>query len=168
MVLWKKESASESVYYVDLLPECEQNDFQHEFEKLLRGSGNKNADISTQLRMRGNQQFKAKDWDEAMNLYNKSLRHAPNDSENISLAYANRSVCFFQMKKYEQCLADIELAKKANYPKRLAHKLVEREAACLKLMTDEPTKMVQKVKINIEVSDANTNFSCLVNAINIH
>lgn len=150
MVLWKKESTGKNACYIDLLSETEQNNFQHEFMKLMYGSVmNKNAGKSTELRTRGNQQFKAKNWEEAMDLYNKSLCYAPNDSENISLAYANRSLCFYQMQKYEQCLVDIELAKKANYPKPLIHKLEEREAACLKLMNDGPTKTEEKVKLTL-------------------
>lgn len=167
MVLWKKEPAAKSAFYVDLLPEREQNHFHHTLMRMMRAANNKNADKSTELRTRGNQQFKAKNWDEAINFYDKSLRFAPNGSENLSLAYANRSMCFFQMQKYEQCLVDIELARKTNYPKRLMHKLEEREAACLKLMTDEQTKAVQKVRNNIGHFHVTTRYRWQVNDLNI-
>lgn len=37
----------------------------------------------------------------------------------MSLAYANRSSCFLKLQLYERYLVDIQLAKAADYPKRL-------------------------------------------------
>lgn len=151
MVLWKKESTGNSACYVDLMSEYEQSNFQYEFLKSLHGLiNNKSADKSTQLRKCGNEQFKAKNWYKAMDFYNKSLCHAPNGSENLSLAYANRSLCFYQMQKYERCLADIEMAKAANYPERLVHKLDERRAACLQQMNEKTTKPEEEVEFRCE------------------
>ena len=117
MVLWKKQSSSSGdACYIDLLSETEQENARDELAKSMCEGTNKDDDISIDLRMEGNQRFKQQKWTEAMELYNRSLRYAPDGSENISLSYANRSSCFFHMEKYDQCLADIELARKANYP----------------------------------------------------
>lgn len=69
--------------------------------------------------------------------YNQSLLFAKDNSENLSLAYANRSACFFHMANYNHCLKDIELAREHNYPKRLMQKLDEREADCIKHLNEE-------------------------------
>lgn len=46
----------------------------------------------------------------AIDFYNKSLCFAELNSQNISLIYSDRSACFFNMKMYDKCLVDIELA----------------------------------------------------------
>lgn len=141
MVLWKKESNSNSACYVDLTVAGEEISFlAFQTVKLMHKETIKNDDTSTELRMPGNEQFRAKQWSAAIELYNQSLRHASNGSQNISLAYANRSYGFLQMQKYDFCLADIELASKANYPQSLMPKLDERKAMCLNAMSKNPTK----------------------------
>ena len=45
--------------------------------------------------------------------------------------YDFRSACFFQLKKYEDCLTDIELALEAGYPTHNAYKLYIRQCKCL-------------------------------------
>lgn len=165
MVLWKKESTKPDACFIDLTFNQSTVGFDYEVPKMICESRNKKSDIkSTDLRLKGNQKFRAKEWPEAMWLYNQSLRFATVGSENMSLAYANRSTCFMQMKKYGQCLVDIELARKANYPDRLIHKLVEREATCLKLLNDESTKSEETTKLALSF-DANAKFPCLANAL---
>lgn len=165
MVLWKKESSRADACYINLLSGRELNPLSYDLFKLM--SSTKKDDMkSIELRMEGNRQFIAKKWNVAMELYNQSLRLASDGSEHVSLVYANRSACFLQMKEYGQCLADIELAKKANYPDRLMHKLVEREASCLKLMNDEPPKLVEELKPMLSF-DADEKFPCLANVLEI-
>lgn len=94
----------------------------------------KNNEKSFDFRTNGNKQFKEERWMEAMSLYNQSLCYAEIGSENVSLAYANRASCFLRLEMYEKCLADIELAKRANYPKNLMPKLDKRRQDCLRLM----------------------------------
>lgn len=166
MVLWKKESSHADACYTDLLCGIEQNQFSDKLAKLMCVVSAQSDDKSTEFRMRGNQQFQEKNWRAAMELYNKSLRYATDGSENISLAYANRSVCFFQIQKYEQCLVDIELAKKANYPERLMHKLNDREAACLKMLGNGSSKPMEKAKPVLGF-EADEMFPSIANALEI-
>ena len=42
-----------------------------------------------------------------------------------------RSACFFQLKKYDDCLTDIELALEAGYPTHIVYKLYIRQCKCL-------------------------------------
>lgn len=98
----------------------------------------KNLEKSVELRTLGNKYFslKNKDYFKALEYYNQSICHAPMDSEQLSIGYANRSAIYFEWKKYETCLENIELAKKAGYPERLKEKLLKREAECTRLLND--------------------------------
>ncbi|KAJ6649304.1 SET and MYND domain-containing protein 4, partial [Pseudolycoriella hygida] len=81
---------------------------------------------------KGNEKFVMRKFMDAMSLYNKSLCFAENDSENIALAYGNRSACFFHLKEYKKCLTDISLAMDQECPEHLLSKLVKRREKCEK------------------------------------
>lgn len=166
MVLWQKESTSHDACHIDLLTEAEKETLQKQFMASMYEGTNKDDDIATELRLDGNKRFKENKWSEAMELYNRSLRYATDGSENISYSYANRSVCFFQLQKYDQCLVDIGLAKKANYPQRLMHKLDDRETKCSKLIGDKSWKPAEKMKLALSF-DADEKFPCLANVLEI-
>lgn len=125
----------------------------------------KSDKVSTDFRVAGNQKFKEHKWRAAMELYNQSLRFAEKGSENVSFAYANRSSCFLHMGKYTQCLNDIEMARETGYPKRLMHKLDEREMHCL-----------EKIKERDEIEDQpgpklsfdpDEKFPCMANVLEL-
>lgn len=135
-LLWRKESKNRRLYENIFQNIPENHDaYSEAFEKMsaLELNG-KNDKTSSDVRTLGNKKFKEKEWLEAMSLYNQSLCYAENGSENVSLAYANRSACFLHLKLYENCLVDIGLAKQANYPMNLMSKLEKRNEDCLKLM----------------------------------
>ncbi|XP_032457515.1 SET and MYND domain-containing protein 4 isoform X6 [Nasonia vitripennis] len=52
-------------------------------------------------------------------LYSKAIAIAPNTSQELSLAYANRSAVLFCFKKFEECIGDINHALELNYPTHL-------------------------------------------------
>lgn len=164
MILWKKEFDDKNACYINILPADNQARLLAKvFEN--RSCKEKSDGKSTELRTIGNIKFKANLCAEAMELYNQSLRFAPKDSENISLAYANRSACFLKLQMHEQCLFDIELAKKANYPQQSMPKLVERKKMCLKMLKfQSQTKVDAKPTLSV---DADENFSCLANVLEI-
>ncbi|XP_058809124.1 SET and MYND domain-containing protein 4-like [Phymastichus coffea] len=66
-------------------------------------------------------------------LYSKSIATALNDSQELSLAYANRSAVLIKLLKYDECLQDIERALRLDYPDRLRGKLLCRKIECLKM-----------------------------------
>lgn len=87
----------------------------------------------------------------ALELYNKSICYAEPNSEHLSIGYANRSAVLFEWKRYRECLANIELARKANYPARLSHKLDKRERDCQQLLEQQPPDVVPiEFKMNFE------------------
>lgn len=136
MILWNKESSNTDACYVDLLSSGEVYRSCFESFKLAYGDVCKNAMDSAELCKHGDELFQANNWTEAIEKYNKSIRFAINDSENLAFGYANRSACFLHLKMYDKCLADIELAKKANYPENLMSTLIERESKCLKAIKE--------------------------------
>ncbi|EDW35856.1 GL16991 [Drosophila persimilis] len=99
---------------------------------------------SVEFRMLGNEQFSLKNrkYFQALELYNKSICFAEPNSEHLSIGYANRSAVLFEWKRYRDCLANIELARKANYPARLSHKLDKRERDCQQLLEQQPPDVV--------------------------
>lgn len=100
-----------------------------------------------------------------MEYYNQSLRFAEKNSVNISFAYSNRSACFFYMGKYNECLKDIALAKKNNYPRIKIQKLNEREILCLEQLKEKPENHEDIVpKLDFE---SNKKFPCMANVIEI-
>ena len=54
----------------------------------------------------GNEQFKAKNFDKAIEFYSKAIEENPSDHT----VYGNRSASFHNLKKYDQALADGEKA----------------------------------------------------------
>ncbi|KAF7995124.1 hypothetical protein HCN44_004596 [Aphidius gifuensis] len=66
--------------------------------------------------------------------YTKSIAHAPAESKELSLAYANRLAVLFRARLYEDCLFDIERLLKAGHPNKLKTKLFLRQSLCFKAL----------------------------------
>ncbi|GAB1604987.1 SET and MYND domain-containing protein 4-like [Argonauta hians] len=90
----------------------------------------KSASDSTEFRNKGNAEYVKKNYGEAFTLYTKSIQKAPGIGDMLALGYANRSAVYFDLKKYHLCLKDIDLAINNDYPKKLMHKLLERQGRC--------------------------------------
>lgn len=90
----------------------------------------KSDKISAEFRGAGNAFYSQRKFFDALIKYNESLCWAESGSENAGLAFANRSAVYFEMKLYEKCLNNIELAKANQYPKENFEILNKREAKC--------------------------------------
>ncbi|KAH8354910.1 hypothetical protein KR093_000930 [Drosophila rubida] len=99
---------------------------------------------SVEFRMLGNEQFSLKNrkYFQASEILQPNICYAEPNSEHLSIGYANRSAVFFEWKRYRECLANIELARKANYPERLRHKLDKRERDCQQLVQQQAPDIV--------------------------
>lgn len=103
-LLWKKDGST----YVDLVSHTkalESSTAAHaltgSFRKLIGVQRvHKSNKMSTALRELGNKHFSDKQWSSAIESYSKSISFAEIDTENLGLAYSNRSACFFQLKMY--------------------------------------------------------------------
>lgn len=104
--IWRKESNRDNALYINiqangLKGSPNENEAIYEFgqQQLRSMSLNfvKNNKKSLQYRNIGNKEFSKKKWREAMGFYNQSLRFAEIGTENVALAYANRSACFLKL-----------------------------------------------------------------------
>lgn len=174
-MLWKKETNRGNEHgnemYIDLFQTTSSVYTKYKLNCLdrlmYRRSGDfRKKDTTAELcRKKGNELFANDEFIPAMELYNKSLCFAENDSKAIGLAYANRSTCFMKMNMFEKCLADIELAKQNKYPADLMGKLERRKLECLELMkTEEDRSKMNVPKLDFE---PNEKFPCLAEVVEI-
>ncbi|XP_037048043.1 SET and MYND domain-containing protein DDB_G0273589-like [Bradysia coprophila] len=166
--LWKKEN---SIKYVDMFDCWEGNGERNDLTEINETSNKletikflKNNTKSTESRLLGNNYFAKNDWHMAMDLYNKSLRSAEVDSENVALVYSNRSACFFHLNMFAEALVDIELAKKGNLPDRLLPKLEQRRKQCLKELANPMIRRMEESQPKLDF-EANKKFPCLANLV---
>lgn len=175
-LLWQKESKNAGALFIDIFQNIER-DHPEEFAsmselnvavKKIENLGirrhQKDDSLAVNYRNQGNIKFRQQNMIDAMNLYNRSLCFANAGSENVSLAYANRSACFLHLNMYDKCLADIELATQANYPQRLMEKLHKRRADCLKL---KETCVQYEEKVPKLSYEADEQFPALANVLKI-
>lgn len=113
----------------------------------------------------GNKVFSENKWIDAIELYNRAICAAKSvSSELVGLAYANRSACFFELKMYENCMLDINLAKEANLPQRLMAKIDKRRDDCLSFIEAGAQPVPFKPKLSFE---AHPNFPEMANVLQI-
>lgn len=98
---------------------------------------NKCNETSVGIRTEGNLKYSEKKFFEALVKYNESLCNAPLESENLGLAFANRSAVYLEMKLFDKSLKNIELARKNNYPIKTWDVLIKREEKCRSLMKQQ-------------------------------
>lgn len=156
--LWKKDLCAENGVYANIF-----ENIAIEPLPCINELRKDNA-ISTQHRLNGNQMFSKSDWIYAMESYNACLRFAEIDSENVCFAYANRASCFLNMKMFDKCLVDIELAKRANYPKDLLWKLEKRKIDCMEKMKHEQQEQSLDRTLSYR---ADVHFPCMANVLKI-
>ena len=92
-------------------------------------------------RNRGNKLFQSGNDREALNLYTKSISFAPDNSEELALAYSNRSAVLYRLAKYDLCIRDINLALKKDLSEDVRTKLENRKTKCL-AQVESKKKMV--------------------------
>lgn len=175
-ILWKRESNSADAQFIDLFADLGQKKSIQEWDRQIQASNwkhrflmtavdpGKNNNISDKFRTDGNMYFKQGMWVEAMDFYNQSLYFAETGTKNVSFVYANRATCFLNMREYEKCLIDINLAVKAKYPEHSMPKLMKRKADCIKWMK----KHVEAEPFDPKLSfKANEQFPCMADVLEI-
>lgn len=111
--------------------------FLHSVRRSSSWRINMKSDVkSNLLRNNGNDKFIQKLFQQAIVDYNQSLCLAETTC-SMSLAYANRSAVYFEVKRYKLCLENIQLAKEFGYPEEKCEKLNEREKKCIKFVKTE-------------------------------
>lgn len=115
----------ERVNYTDGL--LERYGQYEEMERKCTIHMSKSNEIALALRMKGNEVFNANDYFRALELFNLSLCSSEPDTGHVAVGYANRSAVLFQMRCFQQCLDNVDMARKANLPEQLMQKLNERD-----------------------------------------
>lgn len=105
----------------------------------------KSNKTSNLLRQEGNEFYKKREFFQALLKYNQSLCYAESKSENIGIAFANRSAVYFEMKFYDQCQINIDLAEKNFYPRENLDILNQRRLKCLESSRNEIKNSSQNV-----------------------
>lgn len=97
----------------------------------------KSDQLAAGFRAEGNKFYSERKFFDALVKYNESLCHAVKGSENLGLAYANRSAVFFEMRLFNNSLRNIELAKVHSYPSESFEIIEKRREKCLASMTQQ-------------------------------
>lgn len=133
--LWKKETNCADAQYIKIF------DTTSDFFKITKRMPTKKNNVISSENIRAtkinNFHFFSNPgiWNEVMNNCNASVRFAEIGSEQLSIAYENRSKCFLLSRLLKNCLVDIDLAKKGNCPRVLLPTLEARRRKAL-LETD--------------------------------
>lgn len=140
-MLWSKEDTTNNAY-IDIFTQpiddqlsadekSEQNEADdRDFQRRSKRFDHKFEEYAEECRDEGKKCFAQKNFIRAMQEFNRSLMFARPGSQEISLALANRSACFYHLNMPNECLHDIELAKASNYPANLQAKLDDRVLKC--------------------------------------
>jgi stress-induced-phosphoprotein 1 len=66
-----------------------------------------------ELKAKGNADFAAKRYEEAISHYTAAIEAAKGEADAPHVLYSNRSACYSGLKNYEQALADAEKVRQA-------------------------------------------------------
>jgi SET and MYND domain-containing protein 4 len=97
----------------------------------------KSDDKADTFRAMGNKFYSERKFLDSLIKYNESLCHATVESENLGLAFANKSAVYFEMKIFDKCLKNIELAKANKYPHKNFEVLKKRKEKCHEIMKQQ-------------------------------
>lgn len=101
-----------------------------------KNESSKSSAKAEEPRADGNKFYSERSFFDALGKYNESLCYAEKGSEAAGLAFANRSAVYFEMKLFEHCLQNIELAKANGYPKKNFTILDKRSEKCVEQMKE--------------------------------
>ena len=117
-------------------------------------------------RIEGNSLFNQGKYRDAVISYNKSLCHAKTGSKQLALAYGNRSAVYLEVKLFDECLLNIQLARENNHPD--PEKLKVREEKCLLAQETQPQKPEDDPAEFIKLSyEPNKNYPSIVDCLEL-
>lgn len=94
--------------------------------------GSKSTEEANKYRKEGNLALARGSISSALRLYTDSIANAPLNSEELGMAFANRSFILFEMGLPKQAIGDIQRAIVNQYPLHLKYKVLKRQGECLK------------------------------------
>lgn len=102
--------------------------------QLVERNCGKNTQTAIHLKNEGNTEFKLGKWEEAVNLYNKSLLYMPaNQQTDLAALYGNRSAALFNMKEFRLTILDVERAEPYFAKENLFRILIRKSKALVEI-----------------------------------
>lgn len=93
--------------------------------------------MSDKYRNLGNEFFRRKVDERALDNYNNAILYAPNNSRELALGFANRSAVLFSYKLYKECIDDIDRALMTGYDESLKPKILKRKSMCEEAISEQ-------------------------------
>src|SRR5687767_6496274 len=93
--------------------------FREKISKVDNTRHQKDSTKAAEFRKKGNDLFARGVYEDACEWYTQGCLHAPLDDpkcDEFALCIANRSACYFHLKKYQECITDVDLAITYRYP----------------------------------------------------
>lgn len=170
-ILWKREKSKKSNSYIDIFNikgyEVPLSHMEPMFDEVF--SFKKNNQEAKAFREDGKKLFQLKKYGKAFKKFEYSLIFSENNSEELGIAYANRSACFFYLNMFEECMIDLDLARKSYYPKHLMHKLDVRESKCREMIKkQENTSRKFAIREPILSFDEHKTYNGVADCLEIH
>lgn len=172
-MLWQKELVDGELVHVKLMSEAEQKSFSHVFEKKMLAAAaiiplaKKCNLMFRKHRKEGNVSYEGGHFAAAISAYNQAVKAAESGSEELGIAYANRSASFFKLKEYALCLGDIELAKKNHYPAQYVSKLDRRHIECENQLATIGNQNLQSVEPKLSFK-ADQKIPCFASGLEVN
>lgn len=105
-------------------------------------------DSSLKLREKANNKYQEGHFETALAIYNQALLKSDNDPVEAALCYANRAAIYLELKFYQHCIHNLDLAE-PHYPRDKIQKLQDRRQRCereMKMQTPENVDMAEIAK----------------------
>ncbi|CAL8073674.1 unnamed protein product [Orchesella dallaii] len=116
-------------------------DWSQVSQHLLQHEGTfiKSLELSAKLREKGNELYQQRNGEAALRAYSLAIAFAPNATEELCMAYANRSAVLREIGKARESLEDVERVLKLGKlcPANLKDKLLERKGKCEAMLLED-------------------------------
>ncbi|KAJ8679264.1 hypothetical protein QAD02_015051 [Eretmocerus hayati] len=128
----------------------------------------KNDLVSAKSRSDGNKLFTVKTHNasvhyEILQLYNDSIACAPAGSETLAAAYANKAAILLHIRKFRECITQVDKAFKITTSSSLKVKLLCRRVQCLTALgSPDDTKYLEKVRFWLNKVDGGMKKEALI------
>jgi SET and MYND domain-containing protein 4 len=123
----------------------------------LSEDAKKSETRSSAFREAGNEKFKTKKDLQALELYTRSILFAPAESRSLALAYGNRSAVLKSLRKFQDCILDVDRALRLDFPDGLIYKLLVRQGECFLALgqLQKAIEIFTKAQTKLKIADLN-------------
>lgn len=102
-----------------------------------------------------------------MSLYSGSIALAPDNSEELAFGFGNRSALLKHMKKFQECISDIDRALSITKSDNLKAKLLARKRECSKLIKESLKDVQNSKKVELPKIIPSKKVSCVAESVSL-